>query len=44
MENKEVNISKFKKALYDGKVKFSYTKKDNSIRDAVGTLNIDVMG
>ena len=44
MENKEVNIPKFKKALYDGKVKFSYTKKDNSIRDAVGTLNIDVMG
>lgn len=44
MENKEVNIPKFKKALHDGKVKFSYTKKDNSIRDAVGTLNIDVMG
>lgn len=44
MENKEVNIPKFKKALHDGKVKFSYTKKDNSIRDAIGTLNIDVMG
>ena len=44
MEKKEVNISKFKKALHDGKVKFSYTKKDGSIRDAVGTLNIDVMG
>ena len=44
MENKEVNIPKFKKALHDGKVKFSYNKKDNSIRDAVGTLNIDVMG
>ncbi len=44
MEKKEVNISKFKKALHDGKVKFSYTKKDGSVRDAVGTLNIDVMG
>ena len=44
MEKKEVNISKFKKALHDGKVKFSYTKKDGSVRDAVGTLNIDIMG
>lgn len=44
MEKKEVNITKFKKALHDGKVKFSYTKKDGSIRDAIGTLNLDVMG
>ena len=44
MENKEVNISEFKKALHEGKVKFSYVKKDGSIIDAVGTLNIDVMG
>ena len=44
MEKKEVNINEFKKALHKGKVKFSYIKKDGSIRDAVGTLNIDVMG
>ena len=44
MENKEVNISKFKKALHEGKVEFKYTKKNGEARTAVGTLNIDIMG
>ena len=31
-------ITKFRKALKNGEVKFSYTKKDGSLRRAVGTL------
>lgn len=43
-EVKDVNIVEFKNALHKGKVKFSYSKKDGSVRDAVGTLVIDIMG
>jgi hypothetical protein len=38
------NIVKFKNALHKGKVKFSYTKKNGETREAIGTLNIGVMG
>ena len=31
-------IAKFREALKNGEVKFSYTKKDGSLRRAVGTL------
>ena len=31
-------ITKFREALKNGEVKFSYTKKDGSLRRAVGTL------
>ena len=31
-------ITKFRKALKNGEVKFSYTKKDGSLQRAVGTL------
>jgi len=44
MENKEVNINEFKKALHNGKVEFKYTKKNGEERIAIGTLNIEVMG
>ena len=44
MEKKETNIKDFKKALYEGKVEFKYTKKNGEERIAIGTLNIDVMG
>ena len=44
MENKEVNINEFKKALHEGKVEFKYTKKNGEERTALGTLNIDIMG
>jgi len=44
MEKKEVNISKFKKALHDGKVEFKYIKKNGEERTAKGTLNINIMG
>lgn len=44
MEQKEVNINEFKKALHDGKVEFKYTKKNGEERTAVGTLNIIIMG
>ena len=36
MEKSE--IAKFREALKNGEVKFSYTKKDGSLRRAVGTL------
>ena len=32
------DIAKFREALKNGEVKFSYTKKDGSLRRAVGTL------
>ena len=41
---KDTNIQNFKNALHKGIVEFKYKKKDGSIRDAKGTLNIDVMG
>ena len=44
METKEVNINEFKKALHNGVVEFKYKKKNGEIRDAKGTLNIDIMG
>ena len=44
MEKKEVNINEFKKALHNGIVEFKYTKKNGEIRNAKGTLNIEVMG
>lgn len=42
--NTQININEFKKALHDGKVQFKYTKKNGEERDALGTLNFDVMG
>lgn len=44
MNNSEINIKDFKNALNEGTVEFKYKKKDGSIRDAKGTLNIDIMG
>lgn len=44
MEKKEVNIANFKNALRNGVVNFKYKKKNGEIRDAKGTLNIEVMG
>ena len=44
MEQKEVNINEFKKALHKGIVEFKYTKKNGETRTAKGTLNIGVMG
>ena len=41
---KDTDIQNFKNALHKGIVEFKYKKKDGSIRDAKGTLNIDVMG
>ena len=41
---KDTNIQNFKNALHKGIVEFKYKKKDGSIRDAKGTLNIDIMG
>lgn len=41
---KQVNIQNFKNALHERTVEFKYKKKDGSIRDAKGTLNIDIMG
>ena len=44
MEQEVVNIENFKEALRKGVVEFKYRKKNGEIRDAKGTLNIDVMG
>lgn len=44
MEKFETNIDDFKNALRKGVVEFKYKKKNGEIRDAKGTLNIDVMG
>lgn len=41
MTTKKVNISELKDMLRKGTVKFQYTKKDGSIRTAVGTLQSD---
>lgn len=35
---KKVTITELKKMLAQGEVKFQYTKKDGSVRTAVGTL------
>lgn len=40
----EISIDNFKEALRKGSVEFSYTKKDGSVRNAKGTLNVSVMG
>ena len=44
MEKFEVNINDFKNALRKGVVNFKYKKKNGEIRDAKGTLNVEVMG
>ncbi len=44
MEKFEVNINDFKNALRKGVVNFKYKKKNGEIRDAKGTLNVDIMG
>ena len=44
MEKFEVNINDFKNALHKGVVNFKYKKKNGEIRDAKGTLNIEIMG
>ena len=44
MENNEMNIKSFKRALHEGKVEFKYTKKNGEERYAIGTLNINIMG
>ena len=36
----EMTISEFKTALCNNLVKFSFTKKDGTLREAVGTLNM----
>ena len=41
---KDTNIQNFKNELHKGIVEFKYKKKDGSIRDAKGTLNINIMG
>lgn len=40
----EVSIQNLKNALHEGAVKFSYKKVNGEIRDAYGTLNVEVMG
>lgn len=40
---KKVNITELKKMLCNGTVKFQYTKKDGSVRTAVGTLKSDLI-
>ena len=44
MEKFEVNINDFKNALRKGVVNFKYKKKNGEIRDAKGTLNVEIMG
>ena len=40
----EENILEFKNALHRGSVKFKYRKKNGEEREALGTLNEDIMG
>ena len=40
---KKVSIHELKKMLSQGEVKFQYTKKDGSVRTAVGTLRSDLI-
>ena len=44
MEQKELFIDKFKKALHKGIVEFKYKKKNGEERIAKGTLNEDIIG
>ncbi len=45
VENSQTDkINEFKKLLHSGIVEFKYTKKNGEVRDARGTLSIDVMG
>lgn len=45
MENQVVDLAKeLKQELHKREVKFSYWKKDGSIREARGTLNSEVYG
>ena len=44
MEQKELYIDKFKKALHKGIVEFKYKKKNGEERIAKGTLNEDIIG
>ena len=41
MKLKKVNASELHEMLCKGKVKFQFTKKDGSVRTAVGTLITD---
>ena len=43
MENQDM-VKALKAELRKRTVKFKYTKKDGSVRDAEGTLNMDIMG
>ena len=42
--SKIIEAADFKSLLRSGIVEFKYTKKNGEIRDARGTLSIDVMG
>ena len=42
--NNQEMVKALKEELRKRSVKFKYTKKDGSERDALGTLNVDVMG
>ena len=45
MENQALNLAKeLKQELHKREVKFSYWKKDGSVREARGTLNSEVYG
>ena len=45
MENQVVDLAKeLKQELHKREVKFSYWKKDGSVREARGTLNSEVYG
>jgi hypothetical protein len=37
--NKMIKIKKFRKMLQKGKIHFEFTKKDGTLREALGTLN-----
>lgn len=39
-----MTISEFKTALNNGVVKFSFTKKDGTVREAVGTTKLSYIG
>lgn len=43
-ENNEDLVKKLKEELHNGEVKFSYYKKDGSVREARGTLNPNIYG
>jgi hypothetical protein len=40
---RHTTLAELKSALREGEVRFAYTKKDKSIREAKGTLKIDLM-